>query len=1351
MPIENIFSKPGSRGTFRKVDTGGESRPKGLSFLKSFAAGEIPSSPPPWPMQMNAPAVPSVGKAPSRYGTVNTQQLSALDEEEEDESRQSDMQYSEEEGSVIQSPPAKAAPQPLQQQKNTRVASNGSVVYNTLPSRKVSFGSVRLEPTSRKASETGSWNLTQGSDDFSPVFISKHNTVDGGIAYAALDLSKSELESRLQRLRQSQASRSRSASVSTKDTNGTGDESSLARLESEALPEDLPVGTPDVADVASIGEFVSIKRGGYSEIGSFKRRPLSPSPLRRPVSASADDSSMLPQHVPGLDYSGIPPAVPTPPAASAPKTPHTDRVGDMLSPQRAKSSNSPLKLFENHDTFTANRLQRRISQLEEPEADSLAEVRGSPSRRATGDLSAVDEASYDERGDRTSPQAKPFDRRQSSIAQHFGQGDFDNFAFEEQQYSSPRSSDDERDVPSRSVSPDMLPPGYQQPFRFHVEEPPLDFIDTFKSRRKPSKGSNSGQLSIAKRSDRTRPGLSVLTDTRVPSQPSQLSQVSEGKRPLTPSPFKSPTPKRRRTVVHHEINLEAEEARTTLTHDTHTSFQNALSRKRKDARHGSERNLADPDILAQREILRPRNPTPSQRRREEAERALREAGQAASSSPRLEAIKEQLALPPLPGESAESVQVRALATHLAVIGEDVAQRKKSVTTQDFLDDAMKVMQFIRTQYRPNSNLTSLNEATDSGAQEDLLPEFPDVAYSLTFDRPPSREGRPRSAWRTGKGEVDPRVVSHLRQYQENEDEAFLTASSRATQVNARENEATQQHIETITSDPPGLQIIGQSAAVQDRSRTRSDSMPSNRALNSAGTDGTKQSHSSRTSIDSTLARTTTSRKSASENVATLAPDAVAHLIPEQVAGMTYDKDLGRWVKSTKSKSDVAESKHRSIANELSGMTGSENDPFGDIPDLTVDSMEETRCLLLSRSAARKGLAAGLEPEGASALLDEFGSRPGSPGEGVEDVRVQVEALGDVSQVYLSPPKKDGAAARAQPVGMVSELELPSEQPFAEAESYADQEEDEDIEHEISILDGRTQPTPPRKQNITVSLSSPAWTRGRSGLSPVLESPAVSVRDYGRSPPKATPNFGTNHSAPAFLHHRQPENRQLSLSVRVSGTVTTSKTELAHIQSSSPAKGDVTFYLSELPEFTLNQIDERDVPSRALSKHNTVGPVFRGTEDRYADGNHTLVKALQDTAPEEPLWEILRKIVLRGKNLTSLHLLDLLAPRLESLDVSRNCLAQLEGATHVIRSLSAAHNNLTSLTSWGHLFNLQYLDIGYNQVDSLRGLEGLVHLRELRADGNPISTLEGVDRMDGLLRLGVRGCELREVGFEGAEL
>ena len=101
-------------------------------------------------------------------------------------------------------------------------------------------------------------------------------------------------------------------------------------------------------------------------------------------------------------------------------------------------------------------------------------------------------------------------------------------------------------------------------------------------------------------------------------------------------------------------------------------------------------------------------------------------------------------------------------------------------------------------------------------------------------------------------------------------------------------------------------------------------------------------------------------------------------------------------------------------------------------------------------------------------------------------------------------------------------------------------------------------------------------------------------------------------------------------------------------------------------------------------------------------------------------------------------------------------------TSVIRLCS-----LTGVTSFSHLLNLENLDISRNQVDSLRrkisvshnvlinALKGLVfleleclrHLRELRADGNQIDDVDGLQKMDGLIKLSLQGNAIREIDLE----
>jgi Leucine-rich repeat (LRR) protein len=203
-------------------------------------------------------------------------------------------------------------------------------------------------------------------------------------------------------------------------------------------------------------------------------------------------------------------------------------------------------------------------------------------------------------------------------------------------------------------------------------------------------------------------------------------------------------------------------------------------------------------------------------------------------------------------------------------------------------------------------------------------------------------------------------------------------------------------------------------------------------------------------------------------------------------------------------------------------------------------------------------------------------------------------------------------------------------------------------------------------------------------------------------------------------------------------------------SSSPAKGDVTFMLSELPEFTLNQVDELEMVNRVIVKHD--GTQFSKTlEDRYAQGTAELVKALQDEEPDEPYWEDLREVKLRGKGLTTLHRLGTFCGRLEELDVSNNSLSQVEGIPYSVRRLQAQNNCLTGLTPWTTLANLQHLDLTGNDIDNLDGLSELVHLRVLKVDNNKLKSLDSILHLDGLMELSVGGNEIEFVDFARSNL
>lgn len=85
----------------------------------------------------------------------------------------------------------------------------------------------------------------------------------------------------------------------------------------------------------------------------------------------------------------------------------------------------------------------------------------------------------------------------------------------------------------------------------------------------------------------------------------------------------------------------------------------------------------------------------------------------------------------------------------------------------------------------------------------------------------------------------------------------------------------------------------------------------------------------------------------------------------------------------------------------------------------------------------------------------------------------------------------------------------------------------------------------------------------------------------------------------------------------------------------------------------------------------------------------------------------------------------------------NSISFLTGIPEHVRTLIVPNNRLSGLTAYGHLSNLQRLDISNNQVDSVHQLSCLHHLREIKADGNRICDLAGLADISGLLRLSLK--------------
>ena len=1320
MGLENIFQKPAG-GASEDIK-----QPKrGIGLLKGLS---MPSSPPPWPTQ----------------------------EQEGEQEQGKDGIYAQEEhrdAPEIDRASPKA--------DEARSPQYGDQEFNSSYSEAINSFSTIVPGGQR----TVSGQIEFDNENFSPVYLTTNLKI-GATANPIPNFRGSELAHRLRQIgtpppRITHEPPAEQVAEDDSVSQNHGD-LSFVRLQDVTLPADLPSGTPDLADM---GRFIDMRRGGYSQDGSFRTRPLSPSPQRKELTRSMiEDSTTTPGNSPRIEAPAgdetdglvVRPIAPSPPSPTTPRY----QQPKYLSPARAQNSGSPLKLFAAHDTFTSNRLQRRLSQLDfKPEklVKSNVQVNQTESTKIiqkTSRLTSVDEANLYKAAAGAAIVSPEAPQSAPHTIESFGRGKLNRYQFSgEFSTLSSEGSDGLDSAPDESPSMDVAPPGSQLPQGFRTGSP------------------ESRQPSITKRQGLTRVSNPFRASSQSNAHSAQTASAAflrpetgtqqdyaEGKRGPT-SPFKNPTPKRRRTL--HSVDDEEDDddddvfsnAEPKSTTGSHVAMQYIISRKRKDARNDTSNNVADPDVLAQRHILRPRNPTPSQRRIDELQAEIIEATEAfIQSSQKLNTIREQID-PPI-GSNAPSPETRA-----AVVATEVAaftmkrnairheSRKRSVTTQDFLDEAVKIMDYIRAKGRPTSGLGSLEESES----ESLFAQDPNPLPStpLTFSRPPSREGR-MSGWKEpNKHELDPKVMSHLRKYQDKESDEFMGSSFRSLHFSQMRGDAL----------PEDKSIVVEQDNIRIRDNRDRHNMHGTQDYFTDSQPRTIQTHpSTGSSMGQTIA-TSASRRS--DHVANLAPEAVAHLIPEQIAGMSFDREKNMWVRQ---KSPSRENH----TNEDVSTNDSEEDPFGNIPDLTVDETVENIRHAESPSRPKPTAETFIEE-----TEDEDVARPFTrEGKGITMTDTS-SVPSKASHFAWSFPKTETRATSYSDQGTQKGVTRPTQQPST---TYAIPEsEEDDVEHEIKYFEGRSVTKPSgqktRLRDITISIAErdfaetdeqrrhintplrngqPSWGHPSARQSSDAQKTWQHMKSAKRHPSLRRP-AAEEEGELSILEDLPTRPYRMQLSMSVSAPVLgIGQHEALMAAPSSPIKGDVTFMLSDLPEFTLNQVDECELPNRAVVRHDSTG-FSRALGDRYALGTAELVKALQDVEPEEPYWEDLREVDLHDKHLTNLHRLDEFCYRLEDLDVSKNDISQVKGIPYTVRRLRAAHNSLTGLTSWGSLMNLQHLDISGNDLDSLDGLSELIHLRTLKVDNNKIGSLNGIMHLDGLIELSAGGNEIESVDFARANL
>ncbi|KAK3906478.1 hypothetical protein C8A05DRAFT_11780 [Staphylotrichum tortipilum] len=1146
------------------------------------------------------------------------------------------------------------------------------------------------------------------NEDFSPIPLERRQASNGTTTFAPAEMvPPDELRTRLETLQRTQSLHPDDAY----DTGSVQIHGTSRTVESTSQ------------DYRRLGGFVNFRRGGRSEEGSFRNHMLS-SALNDSSELNPEESlqASTPKQFPTVRVERWDSSEHAAVAADSPDLPRAPEPSPdkRLAPVRP-SNGSPLKLFQPYDTFTNQTLLRRLSQMYGEPADYSFSIAVDSSRLPAGSphrlLPPVPRGGSEE---------PPF-----GYANRFGAGELDGYEFNDEfSHMSHDATGVDGDKENREPDEESMLPPHPPIFDLTHTSSPSEAAEIVVNRRRKSTTSHP-----SRRSTRT----SFPANFEVLSPPGGRRDLSgpEIKRPRT-SPSKDPTPKRRRTLHKSDISYGTEEATSGVdsVHMPRQHMPSGLGRFRQDA-HNSSQEDEDEDEFDARQSVRPRTPTPSQR-----------------SS----VFRERQPLAEIERSPARSSRHSQPSASLPM-GE--TRRKPSIKTEDFINEANKIMAMIRNKAGLPSGLASLEESDEDKGQ--LSPDLDGSFEESTqepFSRPPSREGRPPLTRLSTKQE-DPVLAEQLKKYEEASDMGdILPSSVRSARLSqdalsaaAREQEESVAwgDDEEVVSDPPNMRISRDPNWQEHQANGFSDDIPSR---GSAG-------FNTQSSAGLSVQTGSSFRSSRSSDVRkTIMPESVQHLIPDQVGNMVLDKQRNIWVKRKSS----AESRGSWLQSEAS-----EDDPFADIPDLTVDVTKEMQNLLLTGKKEA-------EPQG----------------------RVP-------SAAQLNPPKQPRVPSLARSPAVESDGS-----PIARFPSHA--RRDESVEREIKIGEGRAKE--PRRLTITFSSPVASVIQDAAGLNDVLSedsalSQAAEARDLpawgrrvvsvrttakgkstgsgiiSRGPQRhlsvrgramvARPvsriderdedsvpeqeqrqDAGTGMELSVLgdysLANREDMGPPASLSVLVTTPTRVRTCPVPGVDATPIISQYVgTFSLSPLSEFTMHRAEET-LPLEASyvvgNHHLVTGDPSRRV---MSQSLQELVDKLAEVEPFEPYWEDMRELELRKKGLSSLHALDEYCGQLESLDVSRNKIRNLGGIPASVLHLRMTHNQLSGLTAWHHLANLHHVDVSNNALTSLAVFKSLVHLRSLRADNNQITSLDGIKFHKTLQTLRARGNLISSLDFDASTL
>jgi len=1131
------------------------------------------------------------------------------------------------------------------------------------------------------------------NEGITPITFTRPNTLERGATSEVVKSALKQVTSKLERLSMNTDSRPDSPASdsflfynhSEPRAEGSPQDDSLLDVTSHSLPQDLSMGTVDF----------SSRRGNRA----FRRRfSPSPFPSHRMSPATLANTKIRSSPLFNPSQHKGSPSLPRP--SSSHVRPST--AGDATTKEpKMPSSGSPLKLFGEHDTFTNNRLLRRMSQFEEF-SDGSDEGPPSPSEEARrkGESRSFLNSRHEPLGDISSNNERLASRNISRPRlNRFGDGELDQFDFSDTSpYENKLVYDEAHGFGSRPSSR-RLSSGRQRYLRGTSQQGSLRYTRTTRTAssgftRKPSAWTRQSYFDHAREASLSR--LNKKENRAFP----------ETKR--VPKSAADPTPKRRRTIMRDSAEPEPSFQNV----DSPPKFGDSMSLlQRSLLQHGV--HLENGDYLAppgpSPTMQRPRTPTPSQIR------STHEAKIAPTRDFSESNYDEH--------DYSDSFSIEGDIPLLKVTGASDTSRKGSITTQDYLNEATKIMDLIRSKGRSAAGLTSVQES-DPDSEDGALSLYEDESTQEAFSRPPSRDGTDLRKQREPK-ELNPLIISHLKKYQEREDGNDSVMSFNGYSMHKEDR---------LGGLGPEQRKRKPSASIDDVAENIAQDLM---------TINTQMSGFSVQSVP-----TGSSQNSQAKGM--LSSDLVSHLIPQQVNGFTYDRSRNQWVK------DGIEEPVRSSFRE------DEHDPFQDIPDLSVDELQEMMRVH------------GLGSPAKSLTADQSEAHP--PG--------TLDAGASPRKTDLRPHTRDGgpslSASSMQP--RVTRFTSSVPQSGTRATSWnTDDTQEENVGQGAPVPE--LQPRTKQARVPTITFSSPLVSHvayrddpDASESSPVQEEATNAVTSPEESPTHADqqhsssrafmPPIGRETSVAGQPFIRRPISRieerneegaedhsivHRSDPMAVQHTPVGQGAENSLVPIQSPEQTNYSFHLSPLPEFSVNQPDHPLNLEMSYVAQRTNPKSLRQVHGTFALATEELIKHITDAEPYEPYWDHVRRLVLRQKGLITLHKLSDFCPRLEDLDVSDNDIGQLSGVPSTLRTLKIPRNCLSNLTPWGHLTNLQYLDISGNDIETLDGFSSLIHLRELKANDNQIRNINGVMDLNGLLSLKLGNNSITDIDFEGAEL